>query len=201
MFRRGRSPRSKLAWAQGFGYVCPNVSATWNSGSGCDDLHVVTAWWYTVPAGGFDSRLGSFQPDDLTLLRTLVGYASSVRIAGASNDSLITHGFGLVRWDGRDETPPSILDVPFPTTEGNFDWIVRIAQPDCFTASAAVANVYAEFFPRVTRDAESKAKRKLSTGAGLLAVADTWLQHYTAGGIQTASVQQSWNIRTLFKLP
>jgi len=201
-FRRPRrGPRSKLSWGWAWAYTCPASTATWNSGTGCDDVHVVNVAWARVPAGVFDTTIGDYTETDLTLLRSLVSYTSSVRIAGASNDALVTHSVGLIAWDGRDDSLPSVLDVPFPSTEAGFDWIFRIAQPDSYTATAQTAVALAQSFPRVQRDAESKAKRKLSAGTGLLWVMDTWLQRYTSGGIQTATVQQSVNARLLYKLP
>jgi len=200
-FRRGRSPRSRLAWGSSYAYTCPATTFTWTT-TACADVHIVNRFWAQVPAGVFDSQLGDYQEVDLTLLRSLISYASAVRSTNAAvSDLLVTHSAGLIVWDGTSDVLPGVLDIPYPSIEGGFDWIWRVAQPDSFTATAGVQFALAENFPYIERDGESKAKRKLSAGAGLLFVMDTWLQMTNTGPSVGVSVLQSINGRFLFKLP
>lgn len=200
-FRRGRSPRSRYAWGSAFAYTCPAGTFTWTTTS-CADVHLVNVFWAFVPAGTFDTLLGDYTDVDTTLLRTLGSYASSVRSSNAAvNEVLVTHSCGLIAWDGVDDTPPTSLEVPLPSTDGGFDWIWCVAQPDSFTATAGVQFALAENFPYIERDGMSKAKRKLSAGTGLCLVMDTWLQMTNTGPSVGIVFQQSANLRMLFKLP
>jgi hypothetical protein len=77
-------------------------------------------------------------------------------------------GFGLIRWDDIDDTPPTFLDAPGPLANIDLDWIYRFVAP--VPQGTPGGTIYS---PGSDVLQHSRARRKLENTSGLLACFET----------------------------
>jgi len=153
--RRSSAPRRKIYTGGGLG-VFPNTSmAVMDTGF---------AGWIKPPAGTEDTiqSVGKWEPENDTLVRTVIRFGFS--IANATASFLAIAHFGVIAWNGNSDTDTA--DFPSPINVGH-EWVLRneviVASPDAAVDHTMVG------FPSDSM-LESKAQRKLPERTGLLAV-------------------------------
>jgi len=155
------------------------------------------AFWARIPAGVVDPVTGFPVPDDHTLLRTL-GYSQFAYAAAQAERFSALWSFGLIAWDRIDSTVPPAAELPRPATEANWDWLFRQVIPLSFVAAAA--NVTSFNAPGATTlTLQSKARRKLSAGTGILAVCELARLTSNVPGVDLMN-QFSWQASARFLL-
>jgi len=170
------------AFSEGF-----DLSMTANS-------HGLSTAWLKVPAGVANTTgdVDIVEPDDWTLVRSLAHYA--FYIPGLSTGAVGVAGFGVIVWEGVDDTQPNPLEVPWPSIDGDADWIGRWIQP---LALGPGSSAYISQAGASQLSVESKAQRKLSARQGILLVVDGFL----VAGTGTVAAGWYFDYRALFKLP
>jgi len=165
-FSRSQSPRRKKEWEQ----ARANSGGVEQNPGG--DVSTVDCGWIQEPAGRFSPGEGQLIEDDRTLLRTIPSFRMSLRKTGAFSTPAFCNGWagaGLLAWEGLDGTvTPNILDVPWPIGGAGIgsdaDWIWSYVVPFGevpFVVSNQLGTAVG---------GESKAKRKLSSGMGILLI-------------------------------
>jgi len=106
------------------------------------------------------------QYTDPTLMasRLISGYisASNVTLAGAV-------AFGLIAWDDLNDVAPVGAELPGPITNGNLDWIIRQ-----FLGPQVPSAVNGYYVSPGDSSVSSKARRRLGSSRGILAVIETY---------------------------
>lgn len=200
--RRGGTRRKK-SWASSFWTV--NGANLWNSGV-TPQVIIGAAAWHKVPAGVPNTVSGDIEPVDQTHLRSLVAYTMGLRFSSVTGGACIINVrwcFGLIAWDFIADTVPALATIPFPgTPDDSFDWIYNSQLADTFSTTVSVIPALAILTPRFDLQWQTRAKRKLSAGTGILAVWSLCLDQVTGVGInQNINWAFTENTRSLFALP
>jgi hypothetical protein len=97
-------------------------------------------------------------------------------------------GYGIIAWDSASGAVPFGPAVPDPLIQGHFDWIARVIFPfpPNLTGSTLISNMARQEFGE---DYISKARRRIPTGTGILAVAS----------VDTTTVRFGADTRVLIK--
>jgi len=170
--RRTSVTRRKSRWEGGFTYLS-SLSGAPGSVPTVAGSSAVTATWARVPAGAFDNVNGDFVLDDCTVYR-MINTASFNFINSGTGGIDVTCGMGVIAWDSISDTPPSILDIPFPTQNGGADWLWWWVSPQFYGNSAAGTWSAVQNLLAPSSMVFTKSQRKLSTNTGLLLVTEVY---------------------------
>jgi len=131
----------------------------------------------------YDSVNGDNVTDDCTVYRMINCAEFGFRKTVTTGSIEIIVGMGIIAWDGLDDTPPSANDVPFPVQSGGFDWLWWWTSPLQQQAMPVDSFVSAQnlFGPQAM--SFQKSMRKLSTGTGLLLVAEVYAEIDNMGAV------------------
>jgi len=197
--RRSRSGRSgtrrKSRWEGTLAYLPLSTSGI--AVPTVADSSIVSTAWARVPAGTFDSINGDIVTDDCTVYRMINSAQFGFLQTTGAGSIEVTVGMGIIAWDGLDDTPPAATDVPFPVQSGGFDWLWW------WNSSVQYQNIAVGFHVDAQNNfgpephVYQKSMRKLSTGTGLLLVAEV----YALINGMTANFGWTHNGRYAVKLP
>lgn len=156
--------------------------------------------WAQPPAGTLLPGTDNEIPNDLTLVKTLNSFAASVIPAAASTgQAIFTLCAGLIVWEGisGDDADIDPLQTPFPTTEGEADWLWTQYHP--FAGPVENTAFWTTEAPGFVEVAWSRAQRKLSSRQGILFVMG--VDNAPQSDVTLVSLTTEWQSRALFKLP
>jgi len=152
-------------------------------------------FWLRVPAGELDT-LAPDQPqivqEDCTLVRTRAFISWNSNNGALQVNRPWEFAFGIIAWDGTNETAPIASNCPNPAGDLDNDWLFRSVstnmQENIFEGTNSGSDVDAY---------QSRAMRKLSHGTGLLGVVG--MTEFTGAAL----LNVSWfvDVRFLLKLP
>lgn len=202
MFRRRSSGRSrrKIFWGESnLGGVFAALSNT-----------EVATGWAAFPAGQYDFSFTppAFQPEDLTLIRTLAWPSFAVQPTNPSGaGTSYSFWFGVLSWDAQDGnvyqnaviSHTGVGSVPDPASNTSADWLLKYG--GSFTATQFTGQQGGISDTGIDH-IESRAQRKLSHDTGILIIAG-W--NYDDPAIQdngdTITAVFNIKLRQAFKLP
>jgi len=145
----------------------------------------VVAEWARVPATYLDTLQDEIIPDDCTLVRVIANLSCQ---AEAADSTFFDGAAGLIAWDGISDAPPT--EFPFPQEDAHLDWIIRWP---LFYFNVPGSTNFVFFDSKIGSElfTQSKSKRKLSAGTGLLFVTET----------QNQDTAFEWDVRLQLLLP
>lgn len=181
-----------------------NGSTLWNTGVTPQAI-ITQAAWHKVPAGVANTVSGDIEPTDYTHLRSMAQWSMGWKmdaVTGGPTIILYRWCFGLIAWDFIADTVPPLADIPIPgTPDDSFDWIYNVQYSDCFSSTVSVAPAFAFLTPRTDMTWQTRAKRKLSAGTGILAVWSLCLDYSFRAVNQNVQWAFQESTRSLFLLP
>jgi hypothetical protein len=192
-FRRTSGKRRKLAWghASTHGVVPGDVTP---------GTILLGSHWAQPPAGVTVPGTDNVQPDDYTLVKTLNAISMSVIPAAASTgQAIFTLTAGLIVWEGITGADLDLdpLTLPFPTVEGDADWIWTVYFP--FAGPVQNVAAYETDQPGFMEALHTRSQRKLSSRQGILLVAG--IDNSPQSDVTLVDFTVEWQSRALFKLP
>lgn len=179
---------------------------TWNAAV-TPQIGVIANEWHKVPSGVLNNAYppdGAPEPVDYTLIRTMPSWAIGFRMAAIPTTISFNYRFcfGLIAWDYIADSQVPLAEQPIPGVDLGFDWIYHASICDTFLTSATnVAPALAYNAPRFTLQADSRARRKLSAGTGILACWALYLDQINYGYNSTVNYTLSECSRSLFLEP
>lgn len=201
--RRSSGSRRRKVWGASLGFLHENP-VTWNNAI-TPQILIADNMWHKVPANTFNTLAGESEPTDYTLVRTLPSWHIGVRFEAASGAALtmlqLRWSFGLIAWDATSDSVVPIADMPVPGVDNSFDWIYQSTISDEFISTASTQIALGYSAPRFGFQAESRAKRKLSAGTGILACWCLALDYASFTYNNTVRVLFGQQTRSLFLEP
>jgi len=182
--RRGtrRSPRRKWAWGVSWWSSAGQVI------NGGGNANVIELAWVKEPAGRPNNAVDNLEPDDETLSRLMPHAAFWAK--HTDDISVQYSGYlamGIMVFDGLEgATLPGIAEVPWPISDlpGNDeDWVWKWVVP------IATLPRFEDTNTGPSQLIDSRAQRKLSSGAGLLLVVQS-------RAISAGSMAYAWDFYT-----
>jgi len=179
-FRRSHSRRSsssrsrKTRWLGAVGSITTDLET--NLASGFEWVSFWAKWPASLSSGGTltSQQVPSNEPVDETLVRTILDVSIHLDPAGSAGTiTPVNSVFGLIPFDGGEypdfydfatfQDGVSAVAAPHPIINGDDDWIIRDTWPMLLSDS-----VYT--LPGTDLYNQSRSKRKLPAGRGILAV-------------------------------
>lgn len=194
--------RNKKQWGNSEWWLHGTTAAgVWTNPTNTD-VAIINNAWHKVPSGVFNTAAGEFENTDWLLLRSMPSWAVGWELSGGGIKHVsVCYAFGLIAWDQNNDSPVSLALQPNPIHDGNYDWLYRGVFQDVFSASAVVTPAGAYGAPRFDMQFDSRARRKLPTGTGLLACWGIHFQYADSSSAQTITWTMAENSRSLFALP
>ena len=158
------------------------------------------AQWVKVPAGAVNNSTTGLdkEPEDWTLTRLLPSFGMSVNLGGLANYNFM-FAVGVLVWEQTNDAPPAIVGpqaVPFPTANGDADWIWSDYGHVSYTAPGALSQQAIPNSSDILN--QSRAMRKLSANQGLAVVIGI---DNSFGPTNVTNFSYSFYVRAHFKLP
>jgi len=172
--KRGSAIRRRKTWDR---WIATSSGIQDTGAPGVSDVQV---GWIDEPHGRqMTDTIGIIRTVDETLLRMIVSFDFSACVSGTTLAGAVPAfnmgwmGAGLLVWDGIDGlNTPSLLDVPWPVSgagpgeEADWIWTFKRTWSSLPVISSSIEQDESVF--------SSRAKRKLSSGAGILLITEVF---------------------------
>jgi len=196
-----RSQRRRKTWnGSQWGLNGQNL---WNNAV-TPQIGIIQNAWHKIPSGIYNTLSDSTEDPDYTLMRSLVSWSMGWKMdAVTGGPTYINYRwcFGLIAWDYPFETAIPVAQQPNPGFDDQLDWLYLAAHNDVFIATASVAPAVAYSAPRFDKEFDSRSRRKLPDGTGILACWALYLDFSFRAVNQNVQWTFGENTRSLYALP
>lgn len=162
--------RRKIAW--GSSQWTNSITAAIPSGSSLFEPAWVKFPADTLGTSAFDNQI--LEPEDYTLVRMIPTVCIATEPLSGPATVVCSFAAGVIAWDGNNQDDPAPGTYPWPTVNGDADWIWRWVSPFTNVLATGTLQPFGAFAQNLQGAGitytESRAQRKLSSRTGLLLV-------------------------------